>query len=93
MSKPQQKPRMVEYDEHDSPSTETHLSVDEKIRTDLENPATTTAYEEGFDASSGIRPESAETGGRIKAPEMKDDPKNDRTPDSIERENSGLADS
>ena len=49
-------------------------------------------YEEGFGASSGIRPETAETGGRVRTPEMGDDALIDRTPNNLEKENAGLAD-
>ena len=88
-----QKKRVVEYDETTSPNTDTHLSVDEKIRTDLANPATTPAFSEGFAASSGVRPQAAETGGRIKAEETQDDTDPDRVIDSTETEIAGLADS
>lgn len=86
------KNHVVEYDQKERTSTETHLSVSDKIDLDLSTPAQT-AMREGFAASSGIRQEAAETGGRIKNGQMKDDPKNDRVPDSIEKQNSGLADS
>ncbi len=79
-------------------STETHRGVDEQIEKTLDDGSTADgrvekSYREGFAASSGIRPETAETGGRAKAPEMADDAIPDRTPDSIEKENAGLADS
>ena len=77
--------------------TETHLGVDQQIEKTLQDGSSDAgsialSYREGFAASSGIRPETAETGGRAKAPEMKDDVIPDRTPDSIEEENAGLAD-
>lgn len=87
-----QKKRVVEYDQTDQPSTATHLSVDQKIDLDLRTPAQA-SMREGFAASSGIRPEVAETGGRVKNPQMKDDMADDRVPDSIEKQNAGLADS
>lgn len=71
--------------------TETHLAVDEAMQD--KNAQAQHVYEEGFAASSGVRQETAETGGRIKHPEMKDDSRPDRVPDSIEEENAGLADS
>lgn len=86
------KPKVIDYDAADSASTENHLSVDDKIRSDLNSPAQP-AMREGFAASSGIRPEAAESGGRIKNGQMKDDSQGDRVPDSIEKQNSGLADS
>ncbi len=73
-------------------STETHRAVDEhmfpKDARELQS-----AYEEGFAASSGIRPETAESGGRIKHPETQDHQKHPGAPDLIEEENAGLADS
>jgi hypothetical protein len=79
-------------------STDSHLGVDKMIQNSLDHGSTADGltaqqYEEGFGASSGIRPEVAETGGRLKAPEMKDDAIPDRTPNSPEKENAGLADS
>ena len=84
--------KIVDYEQSDTPSTETHRSVDQQIAQDLATPASA-SMREGFAASSGIRPETAETHGGIRAPEMKDDSKPDRVPDSIEKENAGLADS
>jgi hypothetical protein len=49
-------------------------------------------YEEGFAASSGIRNETAETGGRVKHPEVKDHSNRNIAANSIEEENAGLAD-
>lgn len=86
------KKRVIDYDQKDSPNTDTHLSVDTKIRTDLENPATSPAFEEGFAASSGVRPQAAETGGRIKDEETLDDTDPDRVIDATEIEIAGLAD-
>lgn len=57
------------YDDKESASTETHLSVDEKIR---RSESESTSYEEGFATESGVRPETAESGGRIRHPEDKD---------------------
>ncbi len=86
--------RHVEYDDTpDHASTGDHLSVDDKIRDDQANPGTTTAFKEGFAASSGIRPEAAESGGRLDSEEMNDDPRTTRAPDTAEKENAGLADS
>jgi hypothetical protein len=50
------------------------------------------AYEEGFAASDGVRPETAETSGHAKHPETKDDAAVEGPEDSIENENPGLAD-
>lgn len=85
--------KIIDYDAEDTPNTDTHLSVDEKIRTDLENPGNTPAFTEGFAASSGVRPQAAETGGRVKDEETQDDTDPDRVIDSTETEIAGLADS
>ncbi len=86
--------RHVEYDAHESASTENHRSVDAQMEEVNEHPGgeQNLAFEEGFAASSGIRPESAETGGRIDHPEMLDDSMPDPLPESLEEENPGLAD-
>lgn len=70
-------------------NTETHIAVDERLENeDL------LAFEEGFAAASGIRPETAESGGRIKHPEDKDSALNEgRVVSHIEEEDAGLADS
>ena len=83
--------RHVPYEETQSPNTDTHLAVDEKIRTDQQRLARP-AMREGFAASSGVLNEVAETGGRAKNSALKDDPRPDRTPDDLEKEHSGLAD-
>lgn len=83
------------YDQY-SGSTETHLATDTKMKQVIERSSSagdTMSYEEGFASASGIRPETAETGGRIKNPENKDAAKSDPTAASIKKENPGLADS
>jgi len=85
-----------DYDKQDSGNTETHLAVDIQMKKVIDSgrPAgDTNAYEEGFASASGVRPESAETGGRIRSPENKDKAKPSQIPASIEKENAGLADS
>lgn len=75
--------------------TETHRGVDQMIEASLEkgssaNGDVANLYEEGFAASSGIRPATAETGGRIADPEITDEVRPATTQD---KENAGLADS
>ena len=71
--------------------TDTHLAVDDAIRNE-----SNTALEEGFAAASGVRNETAETGGRIKHPETKDEEYTKRdthqAPNPVDEENAGLAD-
>lgn len=93
----QQKLRIIDTTREESSGTATHKGVDQVTEASLEEGSSANgdvqlSYEEGFGASSGIRPEVAETGGRAKAPEMQDDAIPDRTPDSLEKENAGLAD-
>jgi hypothetical protein len=76
-------------------STETHKAVDTKIKETIKHGSEVseqTSYEEGFASASGVRPETAETGGRIKNPENKDTPKTGQITPPLEQENSGLAD-
>lgn len=76
--------------------TDTHVAVDTKMKHVIEDGSTKgdkQAYEEGFASASGVRPETAETGGRIRAPERKDAAQIDPVPKSIEEENAGLAES
>lgn len=76
------------YDETTG-NTETHLAVDERL--DMEDRL---AFEEGFASASGIRPETAESGGRIKHPEDKDASIDDgRIDNQLDAQDSGLADS
>lgn len=82
-----------------TPNTETHMAVDEKIKTGY----TQRSMNEGFASASGVRPETAETGGRLTHPEDADRARdNDEFLHHIEEEeeeiikaetgNSGLAD-
>jgi len=76
-------------------STETHVAVDTQMRHVIEDGSTDgdrAAYEEGFASASGVRPETASTGGRIRHPESKDKARTSALT-SIEEENAGLADS
>lgn len=85
------KHKIVPYEETESPNTETHLAVDEKIKLGYregQNPMV-----EGFAASSGVRPEVSASGGRINDDEKVDASNPDRVPDTIEEEIAGLADS
>ena len=82
------------YDETTG-GTETHVAVDTQMKQVIKNGSSKDdreAYQEGFASASGIRPETAETGGRIAHPESKDAPKPDPVPRKIEEENPGLAD-
>ena len=49
-------------------NTETHLSVEEKIKQGY----TERSMNEGFAAASGVRPETASSGGKITHPERGD---------------------
>ena len=70
-------------------STETHIAVDEQLES--EDPR---AYVEGFASASGIRPETAESGGRIKHPEDRDAPQVEGQLDNmLDEENARLANS
>lgn len=69
--------------------TGNQLAVDDEIK---ESEFESIAYEEGFASASGVRPETAETGGRVRYPETKDAARPDPVPLSIEKENAGLAD-
>lgn len=80
--------RRIDYGKQETASTETHLSVDENLRKRSQN-----AFEEGFAASSGVRPETAETGGRVKNPEKKDSALVESTLDAVADENAGLTES
>jgi hypothetical protein len=82
------------YDETTG-GTETHVAVDTKMKNTIQagsSKGDRLPYEEGFASASGVRPETAETGGRIRHPESKDAPQPDPVPKQIERENAGLAD-
>lgn len=83
--------RTIEYNEQetDSPNTETHIATDVMMNEDFN---ASLKLEEGFAASSGIRNETAETGGRVKAPEKGDASIPAITIDKFEEENAGLAD-
>ena len=91
--------RHVDYNKPDrSSSTATHSGVDEMIDASLNEGSSADGevaeqYREGFAASAGIRPETAETGGRARTPEAADKATPDPVPTSLEKENAGLADS
>lgn len=84
--------RIIDYDKKDKNTggTDTHEAVDDVMKRD--DGSIGLAYEEGFAASHGVRPETAETGGRMRHPDMQDDSHPDRIPNKIEKENPGLAD-
>lgn len=86
--------KTIDYDTvHDQSigNTATHMAVDEAMLD--KNMQTPRVYEEGFASASGVRPETAESGGRIRHPENKDDAiVEERVVDLIEMENAGLAD-
>ena len=85
----------TEYDETTG-GTETQVAVDTKMKKTIAAGSTKgdrNEYEEGFAAASGVRPETAASGGRIRHPEDKDSAHSgSRVPDPSEKENSGLAD-
>lgn len=91
--------RHVEYNDTPEPTgTATHRGVDEVVKESVDRGSSSDGdvaklFREGFGASSGVQQETAESGGRIASPEMKDDSIPDRTPNSVEKENAGLADS
>lgn len=89
--------RKINYNDKPIPTgTSTHRGVDEQMEETVKfegtSDVTDNSYREGFAASSGVRNGTAETGGRVRHPETGDDSRPDRTPDSIENENAGLAD-
>lgn len=69
-------------------NTETHIATDERMK--MEDPL---AYEEGFASASGVRPETSESGGRVRHPENKDAAKTAMVPNHIDEEDAGLAES
>jgi len=86
-----------DYDTKDSYTggTDTHVAVDTKMRQVIEDGSSEgdrEAFQEGFASASGIRSETAETGGRIKNPENKDAARPGSEPKVTSKENSGLAD-
>lgn len=84
--------RTIDYDKQDknTGNTENQIAVDEPIEKRYGNMQL--AYEEGFAAEDGVRAGTAETSGSVKYPELSDSSHPDRTPDSIKKENPGLAD-
>ncbi len=76
------------YDETTG-GTETHVATDTKMR--LAGKRSNHAHVEGFASASGVRPETAESGGRIRHPETKDASRPDAGARSVEEENAGLA--
>ncbi len=80
-----------------------HIAADEMIRrrNNLQDNRTgyqeggslRDAYEESFASASGVRGQTAETGGRIRHPETGDQLRPDPMPSQLEQENAGLADS
>ena len=76
-----------------SGGTETHTATDEMIRRNSDQPGLhRQAFEEGFASASGVRGETAETGGRITHPEQFDRSLPERDAPEVEEENAGLAD-
>ena len=69
--------------------TETYLAVDDEINLGY----TPEAMQEGYAASSGIRPEIAESSGQSHSNENADESHNpERKSSHLENENAGLAD-
>jgi hypothetical protein len=76
-------------------NTDTHVATDTQMENTIRDGSTLgdrEAFEEGFAAASGIRPETAESGGRIRHPESKDAARHDPVAKLVKNENSGLAD-
>ena len=70
-------------------NTQTHIGVDQHIKQGY----TKAAMEEGFGSASGVRPETASSGGHILHPETADGPRNTgKVPNHLDEENEGLAD-
>lgn len=63
---------MEDFMAKDNSNTETHMGVDEKIKAGY----TRGSMNEGFSAASGIRPETASSGGKITHPEQMDRARN-----------------
>ena len=87
---------IIDYDAPDTASVENHLSVDEQMTQVIDHPESgrqENAFREGFAASSGIRQEAAESGGRLGRREGKDDLRPHTVLENREEENAGLADS
>ena len=86
--------RKIEYDAKDSYSgnTETHIAVDEMMER-RDQGLLQKGYNEGFSSASGVRNETAETGGRVKNPEIHDEDGTNKPVTTIDKENAGLADS
>ncbi len=83
--------RKINYDEPEkyTGNTEPHIATDVMMEEGFNS---SLKLEEGFAASSGIRNETAETGGRVKAPEKGDASIPAITLAKFEEENAGLAD-
>jgi hypothetical protein len=87
--------RKIDYDtvyDETTGNTGNHIAADEMMKrknSGLEREG----YEEGFASASGVRNETAETGGRVQHPEAKDRSRPDPVSPSIEDENAGLAES
>ncbi len=83
--------RTIHYDKQEkyTGSTETHVATDTMMDDHFND---SLKLEEGFAASSGVRNETAETGGRVKAPEKRDASIPAITIDKFEEDNAGLAD-
>ena len=88
--------RVRDYDtmyNENTGGTETHPATDEMIKQTIDQPGIhRRAFEEGFAAASGVRGETAETGGRVHAPELDDRSTIESLPSSLDDENAGLAD-
>lgn len=83
--------RTIKYDEKEkySGNSETHIATDTHMDTEHYDAQ---RMEEGFAASDGVRPATAESGGRVKHPETDDKATTENIPESIAKENPGLAD-
>lgn len=69
--------------------TDSSISVDKKMKQGY----TSSAMEEGFSSASGVRPDTASSGGRVSHPETKDCAhQTGKVPNHLDEENEGLAD-
>ncbi len=87
--------RTIDYDatEKGTGGTETHRAVDEVMQERIAHEGSEyLAFVEGFAAASGVLPEAAETGGRLRQGGRTDASLPDRASAPIEQENPGLAD-
>jgi hypothetical protein len=87
--------RKIDYDSYydeTTGNTENHVAADELMerKTFAQQQA---GYEVGFASASGVRSETAETEGRVRYPEKKDESRPSAVVAEFDEENAGLAES